>query len=233
MGLANRSVTVWRIELDAPAPPDGAQILASDELARAERFLREPPRVEFVRSHVALRTILAAEVGTRPEKLRFATTPKGKPYLASPEVPALDFSLSHSGGLAIVGVSTGGRIGVDVERRTVRNELEIARRWFAPEEVRWLEGLAEPDRQRRFLECWTRKEAYLKAVATGLGGDLKACVCGPGEDDVTECNIVDAEHAWRLIPLDGPESAACAMVDFELAEVTVRDFSWETIIERR
>ena len=118
-----------------------------------------------------------------------------------------------------------------MERRQVRDDLQIARRWFAPDEIRWLEGLAEPDRQRRFLECWTRKEAYLKAVAIGLGGDLKACVCGPGSDEATICEIVDSEHSWRLIPLDQPESPACAMVDFEPEEVSVREFKWEAIPE--
>lgn len=189
--------------------------------------------MQFVRSHAALRRILAAELRTQPQELRFATTAKGKPFLTSPREPTVDFSLSHSRGLALVGIATGGRIGVDVERRQVRDELEIAQRWFAPEEVRWLEGLAESDRKRRFLECWTRKEAYLKAVATGLGGDLKSCVCAPGSDDETGCRVVDAQHTWRLIPLDQPDSAGCAMVDFEPAEVAVRDFEWGSTPEAR
>ena len=232
--MAERSVKVWRVDLEASPPWDGElrAVLDEDELARADRFLHDSPRDEFLRSHFALRRVLASQLGASPESLRFAATEKGKPYLTDPEQRDVDFNLSHSHGTALIGVSTGGRIGVDVERRDVRNELEIARRWFAPDEVRWLEGLDGSVRQRRFLECWTRKEAYLKAVAIGIAGGIERCVCTLGPDDELYCKIVDDEHSWRLISLDRPDSPACAFVDFEPDQVEVEDFDWASAAKR-
>ena len=227
--MAHRAIWVWRIHLDRQSPSDEElqAILQPAERYRAESFLQPRHRLEYVRSHAALRILLAHVTGERPANLKFRVASMGKPVLDVPQDIGLDFSLSRSHGAAFVGISSGGNIGVDVERRSIPDHLEIARHWFAAEEIVWLETLPVGERERRFLECWTRKEAYLKALGVGLYGDLKACRCSLGANGVTTCEIADPGNNWSLIPLDDDESAACAIVNFKPAEQSIFDFIWE------
>ena len=100
----------------------------------------------------------------------------GKPALASPwDKSQLRFNLSHSAGLALIAVSLGFDIGVDVEHlsRKVGQMKDLAKRFFAPGEYEQLCALPREEQRRAFFCCWTRKEAYLKAVGTGLVQPLK------------------------------------------------------------
>jgi 4'-phosphopantetheinyl transferase len=98
--------------------------------------------------------------------------PAGKPFLAD-QNPALQFNLSDSGDLALIGFARGCDLGVDIEfvKRMADTEM-IASRFFSPEECSDLLGLAEEERTAAFFRCWTRKEAYLKALGDGLAAPL-------------------------------------------------------------
>jgi 4'-phosphopantetheinyl transferase len=138
----------------------------------------EPSRRSLV-SHVALRLVLGELTGTAPESLRFERrcghcggAGHGKPRLAGR--PDLDFSISHSGGLALIAVARGRRVGVDVERVRRRTDvLAIARGSLSARERHAIECPGTDEARREaFFRCWTRKEAYLKAVGVGLAGGL-------------------------------------------------------------
>ena len=130
-------------------------------------------------SHVALRLVLGDLTGTAPESLHFerrcghcGAAGHGKPHLGGRS--DLDFSISHSGGLALIAVARGRRVGADVERVRPRTDvLAIARGSLSARERQTIESL-ETDAARReaFFRCWTRKEAYLKALGVGLAGGL-------------------------------------------------------------
>ena len=140
---------------------------------RSERGL-EARRRDLVLSGVALRSILAAYLDSDPLAARFVVAPGGKPRLdpawtASP----LSFNLSHSRGRALVAVSLGREVGVDVER--LRRDLPIERlaaRFFAPREIAALRSTPETVRPAAFFACWTRKEAYMKARGDGISRPL-------------------------------------------------------------
>ncbi len=123
-------------------------------------------------AHVALRAILASYVGRLPHTLTFELSAHGKPslsYASCGDTTGLTFNLSHSGELALVGVTCRRRLGVDIER--IRPELAegaIAERFFSPAEVRDLNELAGAERVCGFFRCWTRKEAFVKARGEGL-----------------------------------------------------------------
>lgn len=165
-------VHVWRISLARLVPQfaELASSLPEDERARAARFRFPVHRNRFIAAHRALRAILAHYLRTTAAALRFQYSGHGKPSLAS-GVSGLDlhFNLSHSNELALVGVTLGRDIGVDIEQ--VRPEfagLDIAQRFFAPGEVAALRALPEPERASAFFRCWTRKEAFVKARGEGL-----------------------------------------------------------------
>jgi 4'-phosphopantetheinyl transferase len=145
--------------------------LAVDERERARRFRFPRDRRTYVVAHWLVRRVLGSYLNVAPEALQFSANPYGKPML--PKRQDLRFNLSHSGDLVVVAVAKDREVGVDVEWiRPDLATLEIARRFFAPTEVAALVRLEGMDFVHAFFACWTRKEAYVKAVGLGLSLDL-------------------------------------------------------------
>lgn len=162
---------IWHVDLANVIVAHAAETrgLSEGERARAARFLRVEDRNRFIFSHLALRRILAGYLARPPEALRFRRAPGGKPDLDGPDRGRLHFNLSHSGSHALIGIARDVAIGVDVEEaRPIGDPMAIARAHFHPGEVADLEGLPKPLRDAAFLACWTRKEAVVKALGTGL-----------------------------------------------------------------
>jgi 4'-phosphopantetheinyl transferase len=172
MRLDRRDVHVWRVALEQPPLVTQSlwRILTPDEKGRAERYHFRRDRDHFVVARGALRTILGRYLDTPPDRLRFRYGPYGKPALSSHgDAGALRFNISHSHGLALCAVTRGREIGVDVEH--VREEVageEIAEQFFSRREVATLRALPPHMRAQGFFNCWTRKEAYIKARGEGL-----------------------------------------------------------------
>jgi len=165
--------------------------LAGDERERARRFRFPRDRRTYVAAHWLVRRVLSRYINVAPDALQFAANPYGKPTL--PAWQDLRFNLSHSDDLVIVAVMRSREVGVDVER--IRPELAtrgIARRFFAPAEVAALDRLEGTDFVHAFFACWTRKEAYVKAVGLGLSLDLNTFAV----------SVAPAEPA-RLLSADG------------------------------
>jgi 4'-phosphopantetheinyl transferase len=157
---------LWRLDLDAAGSEAAADILSEEERARAARFHFERDRRRFIAGRAALRRILGAYLERAPTALVFVMGHHGKPEL---EDPGLEFNLSHSGGCGLIAVTRGRRIGVDVEG--IRTDFaceDIARRFFAPAEVKILAASPPDEYATAFFRCWTRKEAYVKARGDGL-----------------------------------------------------------------
>jgi 4'-phosphopantetheinyl transferase len=169
-------VHLWCASLEVP-PAVIARLretLSDDEGRRADRFRAGPLRDHFVAGRGTLRAILGRYLGGQPRGLRFDYEPHGKPQLAPPwDAGGLRFNVSHSHGLAVVGVTAGREIGVDVERVRPRvNAARLIERFFSPEERRQWQRLPEESRLTAFFCGWTRKEAWLKAVGHGLSFPL-------------------------------------------------------------
>lgn len=166
--LDRRRIDVWAVRL--PESQDLAMrfrpILTRDETDRADRFLFDHLQYRFIVSRGALRVLLARYLGGAPAGIRLRYGSKGKPFLENPE---LQFNASHSSGLALFGFTRGCELGIDVERIRPLTEIrEIAGQFFCPEEASELMSLSPDERTQSFFLCWTRKEAYIKAVGDGL-----------------------------------------------------------------
>lgn len=167
---------LWRVDLRVGAELEARlrDALAPDELARAEALASARARSRFAVARGTLRTLLGSALGESPQSVRIETGASGKPRLAG-DGRRLGFNVSHSGDLALICFADGLKVGVDLEAiRPVPSAVEIAKRRFAPEETRYVEEGASTDVDRRFLLCWTRKEALAKAVGTGLNLDLQS-----------------------------------------------------------
>jgi len=164
-------IHVWQAQLDDPNCEVSRlyKTLSADERDRAARFHFERHRRRFIVGRGILRIMIARYLGVGADEIRFAYTAKGKPSLAEPKFEDFGCNLSHSGDLALYAFALGVPIGVDVEIiRPVDHMDEIAKRFFSPLEYEMLQQVSPADRLEAFFNCWTRKEAYIKAEGLGL-----------------------------------------------------------------
>jgi len=161
--------------LDAPALAAMAEVLSAEERARRDRFVFDRDRRDFVAAHALVRRMLSRSDATGPTGWQFDIDAHGKPSVVASQAgaPPLVFNLSHTHGLVACAVARGTSLGIDVERvDRISSGPDIAARYFAPPEIRMLERHPASDYNGRFIELWTLKEAYIKAVGTGLAHPL-------------------------------------------------------------
>jgi 4'-phosphopantetheinyl transferase len=187
-GLGPRDVHVWRIALVQPERviEHYRELLAADEIERADRFYFAKDRTRFTVARGAMRHLLGTYLSLGPREISFTYGPQGKPDLAAPQSNSgLRFNLSHSGEIALLAVARNMELGVDVEQ--IRADFasgEIATRFFSPEECAKLAALNANQSVDAFFNCWTRKEAYIKARGEGLFIPLDSfeVAFAPGEE---------------------------------------------------
>ncbi|MFC1716438.1 4'-phosphopantetheinyl transferase family protein [Candidatus Poribacteria bacterium] len=169
--LSRDDVHAWFATLEQPtlSVQRMAEVLSQDELGRADRFHFERDRRRFIVGRGLLRRLLSLYLDIEPEQLRFRYGEYGKPYLAESNDCALRFNLAHSHELAVYAFTLGREVGVDLEYIQDIPEMEqIAARFFSKRENDVLKSLPVDQRQEAFFNCWTRKEAYIKAIGDGL-----------------------------------------------------------------
>lgn len=206
--LVPRGVHVWRLPLDLPENQlqELTSLLSEDEHERAARFLFDKHRNRFIACRGQVRQILARYLAAKPEELEFHYGLQGKPTLGAPwNESRLAFNVSHSHELALFAVGVDRELGVDLERVRPPSDFDgLAAQFFAEREITALRSLPEGVRLESFFRCWTRKEAVLKAVGSGLTFPLDRIVVtlGPGEPPrVLACDSGDP-GAWALVNLE-------------------------------
>ncbi len=174
--LLEDEVHVWRASLEQPEATMQKlrQMLAADELAKAGRFHFEKDHNHFIVAHGLLRTLLGQYLHMHPGQLRFCVNDYGKPALdPSFHEQPLNFNMSHSHKLALYAFAFHRQIGIDVEYMRADVDFEgVARHSFSPVEQGVLHALPVEARKQAFYNCWTRKEAYIKARGMGLSLSL-------------------------------------------------------------
>lgn len=204
--LPGDEVQLWRVDLESVSPDERRwkELLSSDELARAARFHFSRDRQRFVATRGLLRTILASYLATNPKSVNFSYSTKEKPSLG-PELAGSDvmFNVTHSGGIALLAFTRRREIGIDVEQVRDDFALEaIAGRFFSAHEQGQLAGLAPEAKAEAFFRCWTRKEAYIKAIGDGLSLPLSQfdVSLAPGETNALLATRPDDSEAerWHL-----------------------------------
>ena len=219
-------VHVWRVDLEQSEElvQKFRSTLEEDERSRADRFHFEKDRRAFTVSRGFLRYVLGSYLATKPEAVRFAYGPYGKPALdGEHKNRSLKFNMSHSRGAALVAVSEDREIGVDVEyvRADFATE-EIARRFFSPREVEAFNALPNTEQVSAFYRCWTRKEAYIKAIGRGLSQPLDGfdVTLAPEEPPALMRADEDDAARWSLSDIDvGSDYAAALVVEGQISKI--------------
>lgn len=167
-------IVATRLDVAPEAVPAAAALLSDSERQRASRFAFESGRRRFIVARATLRRLLAARLDALPEAIDFVYGPHGKPALG-PRFAASDlhFNVSHCDDFAVYAFSWRREIGVDVEAvRWFADAEDIAARFFSPAENEAYAALDSLSRPLGFFNCWTRKEAFIKALGDGLHHSL-------------------------------------------------------------
>lgn len=173
-------------------------LLTSDEAQRSDAFRFVLDRERFLIGRGVLRDILSRYLKLAPEQIGFSYNRYGKPALQGND-GGLRFNLSHSHGVALYCFTRARAVGLDIE--FIREDfdcLEIAERFFSPSEVTTLRALSPNLQTAAFFNCWTRKEAFIKAVGEGLSHPLHRF----------SVSLVPQEPACLLSVDDDPQAAS-------------------------
>jgi 4'-phosphopantetheinyl transferase len=186
--LNDHDVQVWRVRVDLDGQARAAaaaiaEVVTDEERGRAARFRQEADRQRFLHARLLLRTCLGHHLGVSPRTVPFVNGAFGKPEIqrsalhAAPDIDRrgiVQFNLTHSGEWVLFALARDREVGVDVEQhRTMSDEMEVARRFFAPPEYAALEALEPDARHDAFFRIWSRKEAIIKASGHGLSAGLE------------------------------------------------------------
>jgi 4'-phosphopantetheinyl transferase len=195
------------------------EILTDEERVREKRFHFLKDQRQFLITRALVRTVLSRYSEVPPHDWRFSKGAHGRPAIAncSDSIAGLSFNLSHTRGLVMLGVARTPALGVDTENLArERTPLDIADRYFSPQEVAELRMLPQHAQQFRFFEYWTLKESYIKADGKGLSIPLDRfsfeLAHEPAIRVAFDPSLHDAAERWRfwlLRPSDAHLAAVC------------------------
>jgi 4'-phosphopantetheinyl transferase len=209
-----REVHLWQVPLGQREQEIARfeKLLTQDELERAGRFRFFRDRRRFVVARGVLRTLLRRYLQTADSQVAFEYESKGKPCLSGRGGPF--FNVSHSGELALIAFSASTPLGVDVELiREMDDASSIVKRFFSPAEIARWTSLPAGIRTRAFFDCWTRKEAYIKAVGEGLSLPLDQfeVAFGPGQTPQIRLGNGREAEVWSLFDVPSTPDYAGAL----------------------
>jgi 4'-phosphopantetheinyl transferase len=224
--LGNDQIHIWYCALhqEASRCSELIQTLSLDELIRAEKFHFDRDRKNFIVCRGVLRETLGHYLGVEPDQIQFCYGKFGKPALVdTSDMPRIRFNLSHSKNLAVYAFTRDREIGVDIEHTHHIPEMDqIAEQFFSARENAVFCALPPHKKKEGFFNCWTRKEAFIKAIGGGLSVPLNKF----------DVSLAPGEPA-RLLKIEGDSQAASRWTINELqspsgfaAAVTVEGRSW-------
>jgi len=203
--ISSVAIDVWRCPLDQTTNQIDAssKCLSAQERQRAEQFRFVGKREQFVTTRARLRRCLALATGIRADKIEIEVSATGKPFLAGQMLASgIQFNVSHTDGLALIAITRGQAVGIDIEalRRSIQH-VRLAENYFSSKEKNVIAALPSEQVPASFFACWTRKEAVLKAIGTGIALGLDSFDVAT-EPDITHCRT-------ELQSAHGPSKTWC------------------------
>jgi 4'-phosphopantetheinyl transferase len=198
LSLANDDIHIWCASLEVPISRTRMLLntLSPDERKRAGRFHFAKDRKHFIVGRGILRTLLGKYLAIEPGKIQFCYGNYGKPEISYPVgQKKIHFNISHSDGVALFVFTLGRKIGIDIEKvRDISGMVQISKRFFSTNEYHLFSALPQNQMKKAFFNCWTRKEAFLKATGKGLAMPMDSFEVSfmPGEP-VSLLNIQSAK----------------------------------------
>jgi 4'-phosphopantetheinyl transferase len=231
IALRPSEVHVWIVDFAGVSVADLLHDISPDERREAAAFAIESRRDDFIRSRAALRRLLSGYVQTPPADIGITRSATGKPALATKT--GLHFNLSHSGPHTLIALARDGRVGVDVQ--VVRHDarcLDLARRFFHPQEYQRLQGVPAAELPSAFFDLWTLKEAWHKGTGAGIAGGLDRMI----DADADPPRIAASPHhsdadTWQLRRLSIAKDTRAAIAVEGNAAFQTRLARWNLLHE--
>ena len=232
LALEQNEVHIWFARQPSICISDLDAYLSRDELDHTGRLRFEQNRFAYKFAHGVLRDILSMYLRHSPSEIRFDKNNFGKPFLDSITMDSrLQFNLSHADHMVVVGIRAGQNIGVDVENvRPIDDIPAIAQSYFSRRERDYISAQESADQLRAFFSCWTRKEAYIKAVGKGLSIPLNSFEIAANshrEERFGVSGLFAADQtSWQIADLNLPQGYVGAIaVDTRIDRLT--QFEWQ------
>jgi 4'-phosphopantetheinyl transferase len=227
--LNDGHIHLWTISKGTRTVSDYVPLLSRHELNRASGMRSQQLFDRFVADHGALRLLLSAYLETDPRTLQIDVNKYGKPHIDIPHC-RLRFNMSHSGEITMIAVCLDAEVGVDVEAvRPIAEWEEIAASHFSSQENESLRAEGSRTRVYAFFRCWTRKEAFIKAIGMGLSLPLDSFTV---TTTMTEPPALlhcawdpEAVLRWSLIHLE-PANGHVGAVAVKGTDWSVQHFTW-------
>ncbi len=205
----SNAVHVWQLQLSTHARYDYMlhELLTSDERARAGSYHQEKDRTRFVVSRGVLRILLGQYMGMDARTIAFGMSDSKKPF-ATGNAP-LQYNMAHAGDWALIAISDKP-VGVDTEPvNTTLDVTDIIGTCMSAGDEQSFASVS----RRNFCQCWTRKEALLKATGKGMDDDLPLVPCLDGNHEVA-ANIIGSELDWNVMSFDvDDDNVGCVAYD--------------------
>lgn len=184
-------IHLWRTELDKSLVDISflPRVLSPSELARSHRFIFEKHRRRFIIAKAWIRSVLGLYLVRKPCDVPLIVDERGKPRIKTAENRFdLRFSLSHCDNLALLAVTVGQDVGVDIQNPLPDNLWPVvAARFLTADELACIQDLSPAARALALAEVWTRKESVAKALGTGLTSQVFSYTVGPSAWGTVRC----------------------------------------------
>ncbi|MBK8465894.1 MAG: 4'-phosphopantetheinyl transferase superfamily protein [Chloracidobacterium sp.] len=226
--MSGKDVHVWRVDLCDPADvqPRLNELLSPDELKRASRYHFDKDRSSYKIRRAVLKMILGSYVREKAEDLQFTYNNFDKPKLKA-KLP-IRFNASSSNCVGIIAIALDTRIGIDIEFvDDTFPTLELAEKYFSADEVRALGNLQPELQTAAFFDCWTKKEAYVKAVGDGMSHPLPELVISSDEQGQFSVDAISGKAADWCFTSFIPQQNYIASLAYEGERRAESYFSWQ------
>lgn len=204
MNIQDNEIHIYKIKLDDNFSDVNnlIELLSDDEKSKADRYRFVNLREKYIVSRSHLRKILSGYLETHPSALKFSYSQFGKPDIDNKNIK---FNISHSENYMVAAVNLNDEIGIDIEYlRHIPDALLISERFFSESEKNSLKEVDKKNLNTAFLNCWTRKEAFIKAISEGLNfalGDFSVTLKPDEEPAILDISGGDASQ-WKIYQLN-------------------------------
>jgi len=228
------TVYLWLINIDNEIENMDhlRQLLSIEEMDRANRFVFEKDKQRYIVTHSILRLIISKIISLEPLSIRFTVKKRDKPCLNHPEHQDIHFNLSHSGKYIIIALALKTELGIDIEFiNPVLDRDQMVLSFCSKQEIDTYHQLPVDLKIKAFYTCWSRKEAFIKAIGEGLYfplNDFSASIDSRTKPELTFHGKVPFHQNWTIldIPLDDKDYVSALV--FEGSGYQVQFNYWTT-----
>jgi len=226
-------IAVWVVNKNSGLnPKEYLHILSEAEKNKAKAFFFNSDYLNFVFSRGILRKLIGYYLNMDPKEVQFRYGTFGKPELVKPAL--LNFNISHSGDIILLGFSKNHSLGVDVEKiKSNFDVLDIAGNYFSSKEIKTLSSLPTSIQNLAFYRCWTRKESFIKAKGSGLSFPLDSFTVSLDTDNTAKLLETQWDPKekleWNMFSfVPAPEYIAAVSVHGNIKEIKL--INWDATI---